>query len=262
MAGPDPHEVEERPSAWASEGFTAHVQPWGRSPQPRPWSCGPRSPPPSRGAALSPLPASGCRQEHRADSSPRTVGVTRDDESGAHRSGPDPGPRRRIADPGRPPAHPLPHRPAARRLRRRSTDRRRRPRAAPGAGVLTAGVAGRRRDPLRRRARAEPGKAEGTHPPRRRQADLDRSTGHLDPRRTPRRTVAGHVPAGGHHDRRDPRALSGPTVVGPLLSFVRPKDRLQHLLVWEGSLIDPVGGILGARSSMRSRPSSTTDPAP
>ncbi|MFD0211214.1 hypothetical protein ACFVH9_19335 [Streptomyces hirsutus] len=29
MAGPDPHEVEERPSAWASEGFTAHVQPWG-----------------------------------------------------------------------------------------------------------------------------------------------------------------------------------------------------------------------------------------
>ncbi|MDV9186794.1 cation:proton antiporter [Streptomyces sp. SR27] len=40
--------------------------------------------------------------------------------------------------------------------------------------------------------------------------------------------------------------VSGPTVVGPLLSFVRPKDRLQHLLVWEGSLIDPVGGILGA----------------
>ncbi|MEU2602138.1 cation:proton antiporter [Streptomyces hirsutus] len=40
--------------------------------------------------------------------------------------------------------------------------------------------------------------------------------------------------------------VSGPTVVGPLLGFVRPKDRLQHLLVWEGSLIDPVGGILGA----------------
>ncbi|MFD9220442.1 cation:proton antiporter [Streptomyces sp. NPDC060064] len=40
--------------------------------------------------------------------------------------------------------------------------------------------------------------------------------------------------------------VSGPTVVGPLLSFVRPKDRLQHILVWEGSLIDPVGGILGA----------------
>jgi len=40
--------------------------------------------------------------------------------------------------------------------------------------------------------------------------------------------------------------VSGPTVVGPLLSLVRPEDRLQHILVWEGSLIDPVGGILGA----------------
>jgi len=40
--------------------------------------------------------------------------------------------------------------------------------------------------------------------------------------------------------------VSGPTVVGPLLSIVRPKDRLQHILVWEGSLIDPIGGILGA----------------
>ncbi|MGW1537107.1 cation:proton antiporter [Streptomyces aureus] len=40
--------------------------------------------------------------------------------------------------------------------------------------------------------------------------------------------------------------VSGPTVVGPLLGIVRPKDRLLHILVWEGSLIDPVGGILGA----------------
>ncbi|MEU3226447.1 cation:proton antiporter [Streptomyces sp. NPDC006976] len=40
--------------------------------------------------------------------------------------------------------------------------------------------------------------------------------------------------------------VSGPTVVGPLLSFVRPKDRLQHILIWEGSLIDPVGGVVGA----------------
>jgi NhaP-type Na+/H+ or K+/H+ antiporter len=40
--------------------------------------------------------------------------------------------------------------------------------------------------------------------------------------------------------------VSGPTVVGPLLSFVRPTERLQRVLVWEGSLIDPVGGILGA----------------
>jgi NhaP-type Na+/H+ or K+/H+ antiporter len=40
--------------------------------------------------------------------------------------------------------------------------------------------------------------------------------------------------------------VSGPTVVGPLLGFVRPTERLQRVLAWEGSLIDPVGGILGA----------------
>ena len=40
--------------------------------------------------------------------------------------------------------------------------------------------------------------------------------------------------------------VSGPTVVGPLLNFVRPTERLQQVLIWEGSLIDPVGGILGA----------------
>jgi NhaP-type Na+/H+ or K+/H+ antiporter len=40
--------------------------------------------------------------------------------------------------------------------------------------------------------------------------------------------------------------VSGPTVVGPLLGFIRPIERLQRVLAWEGSLIDPVGGILGA----------------
>ncbi|MFF2009702.1 cation:proton antiporter [Streptomyces sp. NPDC058195] len=40
--------------------------------------------------------------------------------------------------------------------------------------------------------------------------------------------------------------VSGPTVVGPLLHFVRPSERVQRVLVWEGALIDPVGGILGA----------------
>jgi NhaP-type Na+/H+ or K+/H+ antiporter len=40
--------------------------------------------------------------------------------------------------------------------------------------------------------------------------------------------------------------VSGPTVVAPLLRFVRPTERLQRVLAWEGSLIDPVGGILGA----------------
>jgi NhaP-type Na+/H+ or K+/H+ antiporter len=40
--------------------------------------------------------------------------------------------------------------------------------------------------------------------------------------------------------------VSGPTVVGPLLDFVRPAERPQRILAWEGSLIDPIGGILGA----------------
>jgi len=40
--------------------------------------------------------------------------------------------------------------------------------------------------------------------------------------------------------------VSGPTVVGPLLRFIRPTDRLQRVLAWEGSLIDPVGAIVGA----------------
>jgi NhaP-type Na+/H+ or K+/H+ antiporter len=40
--------------------------------------------------------------------------------------------------------------------------------------------------------------------------------------------------------------VSGPTVVGPLLEHVRPSDTVRRVLVWEGSLVDPVGGILGA----------------
>jgi NhaP-type Na+/H+ or K+/H+ antiporter len=40
--------------------------------------------------------------------------------------------------------------------------------------------------------------------------------------------------------------VSGPTVVGPLLAHVRPREQLRHVLAWEGSLVDPVGAILGA----------------
>ena len=40
--------------------------------------------------------------------------------------------------------------------------------------------------------------------------------------------------------------VSGPTVVQPLLGMIRPRETAQRILVWEGSLIDPVGGILGA----------------
>src|SRR3954453_4279313 len=39
--------------------------------------------------------------------------------------------------------------------------------------------------------------------------------------------------------------VSGPTVVLPLLSFVRPSDRVRNVLKWEGVLIDPVGALLG-----------------
>ncbi|MEG3627579.1 cation:proton antiporter [Streptomyces poriticola] len=40
--------------------------------------------------------------------------------------------------------------------------------------------------------------------------------------------------------------VSGPTVVGPLLDYVRPTGRVRRILIWEGSLIDPVGAVTGA----------------
>ncbi|MFJ9079580.1 cation:proton antiporter [Streptomyces sp. NPDC102278] len=40
--------------------------------------------------------------------------------------------------------------------------------------------------------------------------------------------------------------VSGPTVVGPLLEFVRPTDKVRRILIWERTLTDPIGGILGA----------------
>jgi NhaP-type Na+/H+ or K+/H+ antiporter len=39
--------------------------------------------------------------------------------------------------------------------------------------------------------------------------------------------------------------VSGPTVVLPLLAFVRPAGRLRSLLTWEGVLVDPLGALLG-----------------
>ncbi len=39
--------------------------------------------------------------------------------------------------------------------------------------------------------------------------------------------------------------VSGPTVVLPLLEFVRPSDRVRTILKWEGVLIDPIGALLG-----------------
>lgn len=91
--------------------------------------------------------------------------------------------------------------------------------------------------------------------------DLRRLTGH--PRRVVRRLLVAGVPitwASGAYfaavllDLPARTALligvilvvSGPTVVGPLLDFVRPRQRVRQILTWEGSLIDPIGAILAA----------------
>jgi NhaP-type Na+/H+ or K+/H+ antiporter len=38
--------------------------------------------------------------------------------------------------------------------------------------------------------------------------------------------------------------LSGPTVVGPLMQYVRPSRRIRAVLDWEGVLVDPIGAIV------------------
>ncbi len=38
--------------------------------------------------------------------------------------------------------------------------------------------------------------------------------------------------------------VSGPTVVMPLLNFVRPTPRLRQILQWEGIMVDPIGATL------------------
>ena len=39
--------------------------------------------------------------------------------------------------------------------------------------------------------------------------------------------------------------VSGPTVVLPLLTFIRPTGEVRSLLKWEGTLVDPIGALLG-----------------
>jgi NhaP-type Na+/H+ or K+/H+ antiporter len=39
--------------------------------------------------------------------------------------------------------------------------------------------------------------------------------------------------------------VSGPTVVGPLLEFIRPSKTVRRVLKWEGTLADPIGATLG-----------------
>jgi NhaP-type Na+/H+ or K+/H+ antiporter len=38
--------------------------------------------------------------------------------------------------------------------------------------------------------------------------------------------------------------VSGPTVVTPILDVVRPNQRVRGLLMWEGTLLDPIGALL------------------
>ena len=48
--------------------------------------------------------------------------------------------------------------------------------------------------------------------------------------------------------------VSGPTVVLPLLAFIRPARAVRSALKWEGVLVDPVGALFGvARLSPRER---------
>lgn len=39
--------------------------------------------------------------------------------------------------------------------------------------------------------------------------------------------------------------VSGPTVVGPLLDSVRPREPVGSILEWEGTMLDPIGATLG-----------------
>jgi NhaP-type Na+/H+ or K+/H+ antiporter len=39
--------------------------------------------------------------------------------------------------------------------------------------------------------------------------------------------------------------VSGPTVVLPLLAFVRPAHKVRTALMWEGVIVDPIGALLG-----------------
>jgi NhaP-type Na+/H+ or K+/H+ antiporter len=38
--------------------------------------------------------------------------------------------------------------------------------------------------------------------------------------------------------------VSGPTVINPILDFARPKGRVRGILVWEGTLLDPLGALV------------------
>jgi len=51
--------------------------------------------------------------------------------------------------------------------------------------------------------------------------------------------------------------VSGPTVVAPLLRLARPVRRVERILAWESTTIDPIGALIGALTfqAIKSRPS-------
>ena len=51
-------------------------------------------------------------------------------------------------------------------------------------------------------------------------------------------SLAAGIAAGGHP------VSHGPTVIGPLLRFVRPRGQTAAILKWEGIVIDPIGAML------------------
>lgn len=54
--------------------------------------------------------------------------------------------------------------------------------------------------------------------------------------------------------------VSGPTVVTPILNFARPEQRSRGILLWEGTLLDPIGAIFAVSVFQVVRATSATNP--
>ena len=115
------------------------------------------------------------------------------------------------------------------------------------AGVPAAGVARGGGHPLRRRAGPATCASSPGHT-RRVVVRLHRGSGCRSPwrvRRAARRAAARPVPRGRADARRDPGGLRADRRGTAARASSGPTERLQRILTWEGSLIDPVGGDPG-----------------
>lgn len=52
--------------------------------------------------------------------------------------------------------------------------------------------------------------------------------------------------------------VSGPTVVTPILDFARPDDRVRGILVWEGTILDPIGALVAVVAFQMIKASTST----